>query len=284
MQESFSNNTMNILMIADIVGLSGFEVVRQHLPQLKQKYHIHLTVANGENAAHGKGLTPKNATAFFESGINVITSGNHIWNQKSILPVLDENPFILRPLNYPPGCPGQGSCELEVAPGLFAAVINLQGRSFMYPIDCPFRTAMNEIDRFNQKGIHIIVVDFHAEATAEKAAIGRYLDGKVSAVIGTHTHVQTADERILPGGTAFITDIGMSGPVDSVIGMDAESAKLRFLTQIPVPYRMSSSEASCCGVFLQIDRTTGKGLYIERFQLFQNSEKNHQNKMPLSNK
>ncbi len=267
MENAISHNCVNILMIADIIGASGFEAVRKHLPELKRKYPIHLTVANGENAAHGKGLTPRAVGSFFEIGINVITSGNHIWNQKSILPTLEENRFVLRPLNYPPGCPGKGSCEVDIVQGLTAAVVNLQGRSFMYPLDCPFRAADQEMERLHAKGIQIILIDFHAEATAEKAAMGYYLDGKASAVIGTHTHVQTADERILPGGTAFITDIGMSGPVDSIIGMDIETAKLRFLTQIPVPYRMSTSVASCSGAVVQVDPVSGKAKSIDRFQL-----------------
>jgi len=266
MENAIPYDRVNILMIADIIGSSGFEAVRKHLPELKRQYRIHLTVANGENAAHGKGLSPKAVGSFFEIGINVITSGNHIWNQKSILPALEENRFVLRPVNYPPGCPGRGACEVEIVHGLTAAVMNLQGRSFMYPIDCPFRTADEEIERLHARGIRIILVDFHAEATAEKAALGYHLDGKVSAVVGTHTHVQTADERILPGGTAFITDIGMSGPVDSVIGMDIETAKLRFLTQIPVPYRMSASESSCCGAIVQVDSASGKAVSIDRFQ------------------
>jgi len=261
-----ASNPFHILFLADIIGSSGFEAVRRYLPEIRSRYGVHWTIANGENLAHGKGLTPKTAEACFDIGIDVITSGNHVWNQKSILPVLDENPFVLRPLNYPPGCPGRGVCEFELEPGFPAAVLSLQGRSFMYPLDCPFRLAEETVQRLQSRGIRILLVDFHAEATAEKAALGLFLDGKVSAVIGTHTHVQTADERILPKGTAFITDIGMSGPKDSVIGMDAETAILRFTTQMPVPYRVSSAESTCCGAVVRIDRSTGKALSISRFR------------------
>jgi 2',3'-cyclic-nucleotide 2'-phosphodiesterase len=258
---------VNVLFLADVIGATGFEAVRRHLPELQARYGIHLTVANGENAAHGKGLTPKTAAALFGVGVQVITSGNHIWNQKSILPTLDDNPHVLRPLNYPPGCPGRGWCEFEIASGLTAAVVSLQGRSFLYPVDCPFRAADSVIERCRERGIRIILIDFHAEATAEKAALAFYLDGKVSAVAGTHTHVQTADERILPKGTAFITDLGMSGPPDSVIGMDIETAILRFTTQIPVPYRISTSPSTCSGAVVRIESKTGLAKNIVRFQL-----------------
>jgi 2',3'-cyclic-nucleotide 2'-phosphodiesterase len=262
-----SDSEIRILFLADIIGQSGLEAVRKHLPDLTSKHRVQLVIANGENAAHGKGLTPKSADALFEAGIHVITSGNHIWNQKIIMPSLDENPRILRPLNYPAGCPGHGSCTVEPESGLSVQVVSLQGRSFLYPIDCPFRAMDAEIVRCREKEVRILVVDFHAEATAEKSALGRYLAGQVSAVIGTHTHVQTADECILPGGTAFITDIGMCGPVDSVIGMDPETAILRFTTQIPVPYRTASNVSTCCGAVIHVEKDSGKAKSIERFQL-----------------
>jgi metallophosphoesterase (TIGR00282 family) len=267
MESQELQNSVNVLFLADVIGASGFDAVRRHLPEIQSRYRIHLTVANGENAAHGKGLTPKTAAAFFGIGVNVITSGNHIWNQKSILPMLDENPHVLRPLNYPPGCPGRGWCEFEISQGLTAAIVNLQGRSFLYPVDCPFRAADEVVQRCSERGIRIILLDFHAEATAEKAALAFYLDGRVSAVAGTHTHVQTADERILPKGTAFITDLGMSGPMDSVIGMDTETAILRFMTQIPIPYRASTAPSSCSGAVVQVNSETGKAKSIVRFQL-----------------
>ncbi len=275
MEQQGTHQVVNVLLLADVIGSTGYEAVRRHLPELQSRHQIHLTVANGENAAHGKGLTPKTASDLFGIGVNVITSGNHIWNQKSILPTLDENPHVLRPLNYPPGCPGRGWCEFEISHGLTAAIISLQGRSFLYPLDDPFRAADAVIEQCREKGIRIILIDFHAEATAEKAALARYLDGRVSAVVGTHTHVQTADERILPKGTAFITDLGMSGPVDSVIGMDTETAILRFTTQIPVPYRASTNASSCSGVIVRVRADSGNAESIVRFQLTQEPLKAH---------
>ena len=258
---------INILFIADIVGKGGFEKTNAHLADLKREHDIHLTIANGENGASGKGLTTQVANSFFEIGIDVITSGNHIWNKDRFFQTLDEHPRILRPLNYPPDCPGHGSCTLDLDQDIRAAVINLQGRSFMYNIDCPFRTADREIQRLHGKGIRTIIIDFHAEATAEKIALGRYLDGKVAAVIGTHTHVQTADEQIFPGGTAYITDAGMTGPHDSVIGMDVDTAIRRFMTQLPVHYKMAYENLRLCGVVITIDGLTGKAKSIHRLQV-----------------
>ena len=259
------SSSLQILYIADIIGRVGFEITSAHLQEFKEKYNIFLTIANGENSASGKGMTRQIAQSFFNIGIDVITSGNHIWDKKQFYPVLDENPRILRPLNYPPGTPGLGSYISEDVEDTKIGIINLQGRSFMYPIDCPFRRADEEIMRIKNEGVNVIIVDFHAEATAEKIAMGWYLDGRVSAVIGSHTHVQTADERVLPGGTAYITDAGMTGPFDSVIGMDKETAIQRFLTQLPVHYKMAQEDSRFSGVIVSIDIKSGRARSISRF-------------------
>jgi metallophosphoesterase (TIGR00282 family) len=258
---------INILFIADIIGRPGFEIVEKHIHTLFHKYSIDLVIANGENGTVGKGLTAKVVQLYFELGINVITSGNHIWNRNKLFPLLETEPNLLRPLNYPPECPGHGSCVVELQSDSNVGIINLQGRSFMYSIDCPFRTVDLEIKRLKSEGIKIIIIDFHAEATAEKIALGWYLDGRVSAVIGTHTHVQTADERILPNGTAYITDVGMTGPFDSVIGMDKEVSINRFIKQIPQPYKIAQDDLKFCGLLLTINKDTGKAHSISRLQL-----------------
>ena len=259
-------NTINILFIADIVGKAGLDIAKAHLGVLKDRHHVHLTIANGENGAAGKGLNQSVARAFFDMGVDVITSGNHIWNRFKFYPTLDDQPRILRPLNYPPGCPGHGSCVIEVEENA-VGVINLQGRSFMYNIDCPFRAAEAEIDRLKAGGVRILFVDFHAEATAEKVALGWHLDGKISALVGTHTHVQTADERILPRGTAYITDAGMTGAFDSVIGMDTEVAIKRFMTQLPSHYKEAGGDPMLCGVVVSVDTVTARATAIRRLQM-----------------
>lgn len=256
---------IRVLFIGDVIGNSGIEKLHSMLLFFQKKHGIHLTIANAENAASGKGLTTHIAEILFNLGINVLTSGNHIWNRDKIFPYLDTHPYLLRPLNYPPGCPGHGSCIIKIPTGHSIGVINLQGRSFLYPIDCPFRMADKELGAFREKGVYITILDFHAEATAEKLALAWYLDGRVSAIFGTHTHVQTADERIFPKGTAYITDVGMTGPPDSVIGMDPQSAILRFTTQLPVPYRIAESPAQFDAVIVDIDSNTGKAFHIQRF-------------------
>ena len=256
-----------LLYISDIVGDPGFEILLSCIKDIKNDNRITLTVANGENGTSGKGLTQKTVNEYFDIGIDIITSGNHIWNREKFYSVLDEDNRILRPANYPSGCPGRGSTITEVYPGIKAGIINLQGRAFMYPIDCPFRAANTEIQRMEEEGVRIIIIDFHAEATAEKMALGWYVDGRVSAIIGSHTHVQTADERILPGGTAYITDAGMTGPFDSVIGMDKEVAIKRFYTQLPVHYKIATENLKCCGVIITIDPESGKAQSISRFQI-----------------
>ncbi|OVE79930.1 metallophosphoesterase [bacterium I07] len=258
---------MNIMFIADIVGEQGIDVCFAHIQEVKAQFDVHVVIANGENSAGGKGLTPQLTFRLFDMGIDVITSGNHIWNKSKILNLLNEQPNLLRPANYPPGTPGHGSVKLQVNDRETLGVLNLQGRSFMYPIDCPFRTADAEIQNLKSQGISLIFVDIHAEATAEKMALAWHLDGKVSAVIGSHTHVQTADERILTKGTAYITDAGMSGSFHSVIGMDKDVAIKRFMTQMPVYYKLGTGDPRFCGVIVGIDRDSGKAVNIQRFEI-----------------
>ena len=254
---------MNILFIGDTVGSPGRAIVHHHLRHLQKEYSVDLTILNCENAAGGFGVTPKIADELFDWGVDVLTSGNHIWDKREILPYLARHPRILRPANYPSDNPGRGVALLKTQNGEEAAVINIQGRAFMAPIDDPFRTVDAELAKL-PKHIKVIFVDMHAEATAEKVAMGWYLDGRVSAVVGTHQHIPTADETILPGGTAYQTDAGMSGPFFSVIGMVKEDAIRRFLTQIPERFEPASQDARFNGVLVQIDSATGKATGIER--------------------
>ncbi len=254
---------MKILFIGDTVGKAGRAIVHQYLKQLQEEYQADLTILNCENAAAGFGVTPKIADEFFDWGIDVLTSGNHIWDKKEIMPYLDQNRRILRPANYPPDNPGTGMAILKAKSGEEMAVLNLQGRVFMPPTDDPFRVADAELAKL-PKHIKVIFVDMHGEATSEKVAMGWYLDGRVSAVVGTHTHVPTADETILPGGTAFITDAGMAGPFYSVIGVVKEDVIRRFLTSIPNKFESASQDARLNGVFVDVDSETGKARRIER--------------------
>ena len=254
----------NILFIGDVVGLPGLDTVKRYLPVFIEKYKPDLIIANGENACFGRGLTAKEATQLFEMGINVITSGNHVWENWKAKQLLSQNPNVLRPLNYPSGNTGKGFTFFKSADGTNFAVLNLQGRTYMQTIDCPFRSAdfaLNLIVGITKN----IIVDFHADATAEKQSIAWYLNGRVSAVIGTHTHVPTADASILSEGTAYITDVGMTGPFDSVVGMRKDIAISRFLLQTPYKYEIACEDLRMCGVFLQIDSLTGKTVKIESF-------------------
>jgi len=234
--------------------------VKEILPGLCDEHNIDLIVGNGENAAGGLGLTPSTAEELFDSGIDVITTGNHIWAYKEIIPYLDSEPALLRPLNYPPMNPGRGYLLKNNV-----LIINLVGRVFMGHVDCPFRAMDQLLAEFEHKSIPIIV-DFHAEATSEKVAMGRYLDGRVSAVLGTHTHVGTADAHILAGGTAYVTDIGMVGPIDSVIGDDPDSVINRFLTQIPSRLSVGKGKVSFDAILVEVDEKTGKAVDIKRIQ------------------
>jgi metallophosphoesterase (TIGR00282 family) len=251
---------LRILAIGDIIGKPGRRAVKEILPGLCDEHNIDLIIGNGENAAGGLGLTPGTAEELFDSGIDVITTGNHIWAYNEIIPYLDSELAILRPLNYPPMNPGRGYLLKNNV-----LIINLLGRVFMGHVDCPFRAIDQLLTESEHKSIPIIV-DFHAEATSEKVAMGRYLDGRVSAVLGTHTHVGTADARILPGGTAYVTDIGMVGPIDSVIGDDPDSVINRFLTQIPTRLSVGKGKVSFDAILVEVDEKTGKALDIKRIQ------------------
>jgi metallophosphoesterase (TIGR00282 family) len=255
---------MRILFIGDTVAAAGRAIVHQYLQPLQREYAVDLTILNCENAAIGNGVTPRIADEFLDWGVDVLTSGNHIWNKKEILPYLNKNSRILRPANYPPDNPGRGMAIVKTRSGEEAAVLNLQGRVFMpADIDDPFRVADAELSRLPGH-IKVIFVDMHAEATSEKMAIGWHLDGRVSAVVGTHTHVATADETILPRGTAYLTDSGMTGPFLSVIGVVKEDVIRRFLTAIPERFEPASQDARLNGVLIEVDSNSGKARSIER--------------------
>lgn len=254
--------TINILFIGDIVGKPGMEMVQTWLPGIKNKYRADFIIANGENSSDGKGCTEKEGKVLFDLGVDVITGGNHTWDKHQSQDYLKANQKVLRPLNYPRGTYGNGFVIADSKKGK-VGVLNLQGRAFMAPIDCPFRGAEWALPKITQE-TKIIIVDFHAEATAEKQSLAFFLDGKVTAIIGTHTHVQTADERILKNGTAYITDSGMTGPYESVIGMKSEAALNRFLFQTPQKYQTADSELHFSGLFIKADTETGKALEIER--------------------
>lgn len=255
---------MKILFIGDIVGRPGRQLVRHYLPRLVDRHSIDLVVANGENAAAGFGLTRDVVAELLDLGIDVLTTGNHVWDKKDGLVCFEQEPALLRPANYPPGAPGRGYGVFRTAAGESVAVVNLEGRVFMGALDCPFRKA-DEILKELGNGHAAILVDFHAEATSEKGALAAYLDGRVSAVLGTHTHVQTADERILPGGTAFITDAGMTGSRDSVIGIRKELSISRFLSQMPVKYEVAKNDPLLCAVVVTVD-SSGRSAGIVRVQ------------------
>ncbi|HUU63679.1 MAG TPA: TIGR00282 family metallophosphoesterase [Dehalococcoidia bacterium] len=250
---------MRILMVGDIIGRPGRRAMRTLLPVLRQEYALDLVIANGENAAGGLGLTKETAQELFEADIDVITSGNHIWNQREIIPSLDSNLAILRPLNYPPNVPGHGYL---IKKGVL--VVNLLGRTFIGNFDCPFRAMDQLLEELADDKPPVIIVDFHGEATSEKVAMGWYLDGRVSAVLGTHTHVGTIDARLLPKGTAFITDVGMAGPLDSVIGDDIETVLTRFLTQLPHRISVGKGNVLFNSVLIEVDESTGRANYISR--------------------
>ncbi len=251
---------MKILAIGDIIGKPGRKAVEEILPGLYSEYNIDLVIGNGENAAGGLGLTPRTAEELFDSGIDVITTGNHIWAYKEIIPYLDSGPALLRPMNYPPTNPGRGHLLKNNV-----LIANLVGRVFIGNFDCPFRAMDQLLTEFEHKSIPIIV-DFHAEATSEKVAMGKYLDGRVSAVLGTHTHVGTVDAQILPGGTAYVTDIGMVGPIDSVIGDDTDSVLDRFLTQKPSRLSVGQGKVSFDAILVEVDEKTGRAVDIKRIR------------------
>ena len=249
---------MLVLVVGDVIGRPGRRAVGVLLPGLRQQYGLDLVIANAENVAGGLGLTSTTAKALLDAGVDVLTSGNHIWAQKEIIPYLDSEMPILRPLNYPPGVPGRGYLLSGQA-----LVVNLMGRTFIGNFDCPFR-AMDKLLAELKPKPPVIIVDFHAEATSEKIAMGRYLDGRVSAVLGTHTHVGTIDAQLLPQGTAYVTDIGMTGPIDSVIGDDAEAVLRRFLTMMPHRLSVGKGKTIFNAVLVRVDDNSGQAVSIDR--------------------
>lgn len=257
---------MNVLFIGDIMGEPGRRAMSRLLPKVVTQHVVDLVIGNGENVAGGFGITPELAQELFEMGLSVITTGNHAWDRKEILDFIRQEPRLLRPANYPGGAPGQGSIVVETPAGERLAVLQLMGRTFMPTLDCPFQVARREVARLKAE-TRAIIVDMHAEATSEKMAMGHFLDGEVSAVVGTHTHVQTADEQILPKGTAYITDIGMTGPVHSVIGIKKELAIEKFLTQMPRRFEVASGPAVFSAVLIELDGQIGKAIHIQRFRI-----------------
>lgn len=253
---------MRILMIGDIVGRAGRKAVKETLTTIRQELKLDMIVANGENAAGGNGITCEIAKDLFGLGVDVITSGNHIWDKKEIIPYIDREPRLLRPANYPSGTPGKGVGVYDIN-GIKVGIINLSGRVYLPSLDCPFRAADELINSICQQ-TNIILVDFHAEATSEKVALSWYLDGRVSAVVGTHTHIQTADERVLPGGTAYITDLGMTGPLNSVIGVKVDLVLQKFTTQMPVRFEVAEGPYQFNAVVVEVDDQTGKAGSIDR--------------------
>jgi hypothetical protein len=257
---------LKLLFLGDVIGEPGRKAVIETIPRWRVERGIDFVIANGENAAAGRGITPKISIDLFRCGIAVITSGDHIWDQREIVPYLDTEPRLLRPVNYPTGTPGNGSIVLELAhrPGIKIAVVNAQGRTFMNPpLENPFLVMDKEVARLREE-TSVIFVDMHAETTSEKIAMGRFLDGRVSAVIGTHTHTQTADEQIFPNGTAFLCDAGMCGPIESCLGREIEPIIQRFLTSRPVVYPVAKGPVKLQGAMVEIDETTGKATSIQR--------------------
>lgn len=254
--------TITALLLGDVIGQPGCRALFIGLPQLIKRHRADIVILNGENAADGFGLTEDLARKFFSLGVHVITTGNHIWQREEIRPFLNKDPRVLRPANYPSPAPGQGSTIVDIA-GRKVAVVNLQGRHQMVPIDCPFQVGSAMVDKL-RKQTNLIFVDFHAELAQEKEALGLYLDGRVSVVVGTHTHVQTADEKILPKGTGYITDLGLSGPIEGVIGSVASIAIERQLTQIPLRNEILDAPSHLQGVVCTVDPDTGKTVSITR--------------------
>ena len=257
---------MKILFIGDIVGKPGRRAVQEILPSLIGNREIDLVIANCENAAAGFGVTRDVVEELYDAHIDILTSGNHIWDKKEVLGFIEDYETLLRPANYPGLVPGKGSVLLPTAAGDYVGVLNLAGRIFMQPIDCPFVTAKKEIVRLKAK-TNVIIVDMHAEATSEKKALGWYLDGEVSAVLGTHTHVQTADDEVLSGGTAYISDVGMTGPFDSVIGIKKDTIIEKFLTQVPNKFDVAKGDIRLQGVLMDIDTQSGRANAIERISV-----------------
>jgi len=257
---------LKILFIGDIVGKSGRHAISGLLRNIRKRHEIDLVIANAENASGGFGITPKVVGELLDNDIDLLTSGNHIWDKKEIIEWFDEERHLLRPANYPLENPGNGSVVVKTPVGEKVGVLNVQGRVFMNSLDCPFKIAIEEVKKLKEE-TKVIVIDIHAEATSEKMAMGWFFNGKVSAVVGTHTHVQTADEKILPEGTAYITDVGMTGAMDSVIGMKKEILIERFLTQRPKRFVVAKRNIQLNGVIIDIDSQTGKSTGIKRLRM-----------------
>ncbi len=254
---------MVLLFIGDIVGEPGRRVIAQTIQKVSERYHVDLVIGNGENVAGGFGITPDLAGDLFDLGFSAITTGNHAWDRKEMVDYIRKDPRIVRPANYPDGTPGQGSFLIVRPGGETIGVIQLMGRAFMPTLDCPFQVARREIPKLRSQ-TPCVIVDMHAETTSEKMAMGHFLDGQVTAVVGTHTHVQTADEQILPRGTAYLTDIGMTGPVNSVIGFKKELVIEKFLMQMPRRFEVASGPAVLGAVVIEFDPATGKASDIQR--------------------
>ena len=259
-----------MLFIGDIVGEPGRRAVKILLPKLREQHALDFVIANGENSAGGSGITPKIAGELFSAGVDVITSGDHLWDQKEVMELLQNEPRFLRPLNYPANVPGRGAgifeienSKLEIQNPVLIAVLNAQGRTFMPPLENPFSLAAEEVKRLREQ-TKIIFVDFHAEATSEKIAFARMLDGQVSAVVGTHTHVQTADEQIFPGGTAYLTDAGFTGPHESVLGREIQPVLQRFRTAMPQRFEVARNDVKLQGAVIEIENASGKAVKIQR--------------------
>src|ERR1700736_772403 len=254
---------LRLLFLGDIIGEPGRKAVIERVPRLKQERGVDFVIVNGENAAAGRGITGRITIDLLRAGVAVITTGDHIWDQKEVVSYIQTEPRLLRPINYPPGTPGRGSIVLETAKGKIG-VINVQGRTFMQPnLENPFRMAEEEVRRLRAE-THVIFVDVHAETTSEKIALGRFLDGKVSAVAGTHTHVQTADEQIFPGGTAFICDAGMCGPTESVLGREIQPIIQRFYSSMPINFPVARGEVKLHGLMVDIDEESGRAIMVRR--------------------
>jgi metallophosphoesterase (TIGR00282 family) len=254
---------MRVLFIGDVVGEPGRRAITTLVPMLRERHAVEVVIANGENSAGGAGITPKTAAEIFSGGVDVITTGDHIWDQKEIIPFLEGEPRLLRPLNYPPGTIGRGSQIFQPENRPPFAVVNLQGRVFMPPVENPFLVIQPEVARLREQ-TKIIIVDMHAEATSEKIALARMLDGSVSAVFGTHTHVQTADEQIFPGGTAFLSDAGFTGPHESVLGRQIGPVVQRFLTSMPQKFGVAQERVLLQGAVVEIDASSGRAIKVER--------------------
>ena len=256
------SQTFNILLIGDIEGSPGREALFKWLPSLVSEYQIDFIIVNGENAAGGFGITPGIANSFFQKGVDVITTGNHVWRNKDIFRIIDKETRLLRPLNMPSGAPGIGAFLYEKK-GRKIGVVNALGRVYMEPLECPFRMVREAGEKLKEQGAGFLILDFHAEATSEKVAMGHYLDGFFSCVVGTHTHVQTSDARVLGGGTAYITDLGMTGPHDSVIGVRKEKALRKFVTGMPAKFEVADTGVALNGAVCSLDPDTGRAVSIQ---------------------